>query len=61
MFVICYLSTVNAVSTLQETRASPASVQTTAVVPRPSILRKRDIEGFVVFKFIHYTTFLLVY
>ncbi|KAL0893214.1 hypothetical protein ABMA27_014822 [Loxostege sticticalis] len=38
-------STVNTVTVLPETRPPPTSVQTTPVVPRPSILRKRDIEG----------------
>ncbi|XP_028178001.1 nascent polypeptide-associated complex subunit alpha, muscle-specific form isoform X2 [Ostrinia furnacalis] len=38
-------STVSTVTVIPESRPPPTSVQTTPVVPRPSILRKRDIEG----------------
>ncbi|RVE42124.1 hypothetical protein evm_013236 [Chilo suppressalis] len=36
---------VNNVPVVAETRAQPSGVQNAPVVPRPSILRKRDIEG----------------
>ncbi|XP_052740415.1 uncharacterized protein LOC112051494 isoform X2 [Bicyclus anynana] len=36
---------VNAVSAPPEVRQPPSSIPTSAVLPRPSILRKRDVEG----------------
>ncbi|XP_047529700.1 serine/threonine-protein kinase WNK1-like isoform X1 [Vanessa atalanta] len=39
------VSVVNTAQSLPETRQTPASVQNSSILPRPSILRKRDIDG----------------
>ncbi|XP_050345891.1 protein piccolo isoform X2 [Nymphalis io] len=39
------VSVVNTAQSLSETRQTPASVQNSSILPRPSILRKRDIDG----------------